>query len=385
VPLWDPRQDIRADSVAGGIELVRLASIEPPLRALSVDGKYPGDADYPFFEETVLEFRGRDKWLSAWFLALPEAADPACPVWVAAVGDIMPARGVDATLMARGPEAVFGDTLGILRGSDLVLGNLEAPASYRGVPASKGYTFRFRPQALDALKSAGFSYFSLTNNHCLDYGPEAFLDTLDNLAVRGIATSGAGKDLAAAKRPSVLERKGQTFHVYSLGLYPAEGNGWDGRKYAAATETRPGILWADEETKDFLKEHMHAESGFRIVMVHGGEEWSRRPTEWFHDLCRELVDMGADVVIGSHPHVLQGMEGYRGSLIAYSLGNFVFPGMDEMDGGEDSMILRFGVWNGKICYIQPVPARLSGVTVRLNTQPGSGAAILRMSRELSSP
>lgn len=386
VALWDPRQDVSlGEAVSGALPLERLSEIHPPRRALSVDGKLPGDPGYPFYEETILSLAGRDRGLAGWLSALPDAAAPDRPVWVAAVGDIMPARGVDAALIARGPEAVFTDTLGILRASDLVLGNLEAPASIRGSPARKGYTFRFRPQALDALKSAGFSYLSLTNNHCLDYGMDAFLDTLENLSARGIATSGAGRDLAGARGAAVLERRGQEFRVFSMGLYPAENNGWDGGKDAAAAAGRPGILWADGDSMEYLRTVGLKESGLRIVMVHGGEEWSRRPVSWFRLLCRQLADMGADVVLGSHPHVLQGLEGYSGSLIAYSLGNFVFPGMDGTEGGEDSMILEMGVWAGKVRYIRARPVRLDGITVRLNKEPGSDAQLLSMSRDLSAP
>jgi poly-gamma-glutamate capsule biosynthesis protein CapA/YwtB (metallophosphatase superfamily) len=384
--LWDGRQDVSSADVASGmVALERLTDIDPPRRALSVDGKFPADSSYPFYEETVLELYGRDRGISEWWKSIPDAERPAAPLWIAAVGDLMPARGVDEALIAGGPAAVFGDTLEVLRGGDLVLGNLEAASSERGAPIAKGYTFRFRPQALDELKSAGFSYLSLANNHCLDYGAEAFLDTLRHLAASGIATSGAGRDLAAAKGSASFQRKGQTVRVFSLALYPVENSGWDGRKNAAATPLRPGILWADEDAKEYLRTTGLKERGFRVVMVHGGEEWSRRPTAWFRDLCRELVDMGADAVLGSHPHVLQGMEGYRGSLIAYSLGNFVFPGMEETDGGEDSMILRIGVWEGKVRYVQPLPVRLHGTTVRLSKEPGRYGPILRMSREMAVP
>ena len=126
----------------------------------------------------------------------------------------------------------------------------------------------------------------------------------------------------------------------------------------------PGALWLDDRG---LAAAAAAFSplAFNVALVHGGEEWSTRPTAEQQRLYRGLVEAGADVVIGSHPHVLQPMEAYRGRLIAYSLGNFLFPGMEGTPGGEESTILRIGVMNGRVLYLQSYPVHLSGTSVRL--------------------
>lgn len=114
--------------------------------------------------------------------------------WIEAVGDIMPARGVDRALIARGGlERVFGDTLALLRGSGFLLGNLESSAASSGTAQDKSYTFRFLPDAVGALKQAGFSYLSLANNHTFDFGLPGFLQTLAALSTWKIMTSGAGQ------------------------------------------------------------------------------------------------------------------------------------------------------------------------------------------------
>ena len=99
--------------------------------------------------------------------------------------------------------------------------------------------------------------------------------------------------------------------------------------------------------------------------VHGGSEYVTKPTPEQRTFYQELADAGADVVFGSHPHVLQPVEWYNNTLIVWSLGNFVFPCMDEMPGAEESMIIRVGFVNGRLIYYEKYPAKLNGITVGL--------------------
>ena len=169
--------------------------------------------------------------------------------WIAAVGDVMPARGVDVLLAGQnGLERVFGDTLPLLPGADQVLANLEGAATRRGEKASKSFTFRFDPAVLGSLARAGFSYLSLTNNHTFDYGEQGFLDTLAALAASGIATSGAGRDEEQAWKPAQLEAGDTRVRILSFGAYPVDRTGFDGRRTARAGQAKPGILWLDEQS-----------------------------------------------------------------------------------------------------------------------------------------
>lgn len=102
-----------------------------------------------------------------------------------------------------------------------------------------------------------------------------------------------------------------------------------------------------------------------IVLVHGGEEWSRKPSPEFRRVVTELVAAGADTVIGSHPHVAQGMEWILGKPVFWSLGNFVFPGMDGTPGGEEGLMIRAGFLGGRMLYVQALPLALSTEGVRL--------------------
>ena len=170
--------------------------------------------------------------------------------------------------------------------------------------------------------------------------------------------------------------------ILSFGAYPVDRTGFDGRKTAKAGPEKPGTLWLDADGLSAARAAF-VPSAFSIALVHGGQEWQSQPTAEQQGLYRQLVDAGADLVIGSHPHVLQGMEARGGGLIAYSLGNFLFPGMDGTPGGQDSVILRVGISGGVIRIVQEVPVRLEGGTVRLAADDKSIRVIAALSARLA--
>ena len=378
--LWDAGRSVStADIQAGRVAVAPVESITLPRIALPVDGLFPDQPGYPLIGQVSLRLRSDDPVIRAWFDSLPApAGSPRTEItWVGAVGDIMPARGVDAALLSPGgARRVFGDALPVLASCNLLLGNLEAAATSRGTAVKKTYRFRFDPAALRVLKETGFTYLSLSNNHTFDYGSDGFLDTLANLSRWGIGTSGAGADESEAEMP-LIESSGSTeLRVLSFGAYPIDRTGFDGRKVARAGAEKPGTLWLDDAGLEEAARGFSA-GAFNIAMVHGGEEWNARPVPEQIRLYRELIHAGADVVIGSHPHVLQGMEAFHGGVIVYSLGNFLFPGMEGTRGGQDSFILKVGVLNGKLRYLQMFPVRLGGTSVRLAPHEGSPAGDAR--------
>jgi hypothetical protein len=383
---WEALSSVtRASAESGLLRLVPLENVALPDVALPVDGLSPGDPAYPLVRGLAVAIHGDDDRLVRWFesLPLPDPTEQPRIRWIGAVGDIMPARGVDAELLAPGGEQrVFGDTLPTLRELDLLIGNLEASATGAGTKARKTYTFRFDPRALKGLAGAGFSYLSLANNHTFDYGTEGFLETLVSLADAGIATSGAGWTVQDASLPAVLKVGDMEVRLLSFGAYPVDRTGFDGRATARAGDARPGTLWLDEDGLAAAARGF-SPTAFNIAIVHGGEEWSTTPTAAQRKGYHDLVSAGADLVIGSHPHVLQGLEAVNGSLIAYSLGNFLFPGMDGTPGGESSAILEVGTWNRKIVALRIVPVRLRGTSVRLDPQPDTAAAVRSLSRPLN--
>jgi poly-gamma-glutamate synthesis protein (capsule biosynthesis protein) len=384
--IGDPEDDVTLDAVrAGAVRTAPLESVTFPDVALPVDGLFPDQPGYPLHGDVALGLQSSDRELRAWFDSLP----PASPgtgtdiLWVGAVGDVMPARGVDEALLStNGVQHVFGDTLPALQSCALLLGNLEAAATTAGSRARKTYTFRFAPEALGALKEAGFSYLSLANNHTFDFGTRGFLDTLANLSRWGLVTSGAGGNAEEASQPFVAHFGSTEVRILSFAAYPVDRTGFDGRQIARATADRPGTLWLDDAGLATAARGFSPRS-FNIALVHGGQEWSVLPTAYQRRLYTELVRAGADLVIGSHPHVLQGMQVFQGSLIAYSLGNFLFPGMEGTDGGEDSVILKLGLYQGKIRFVRARPVRIQGASVRLAEGDTTRLRLLRLTRELA--
>ena len=386
--MWSPYRDARdaADDIE--LRILPVKSIKLPQRAVPDDGKYPGDPGYRWYNDAVVSLSARSRRAEAdpipeWFGTIPKEVDKPEIVWIGAVGDIMAGRGISRLFReADGLETVFGDTLAILRQFDVLMGNLEGAVTTRGDRAQKSYTFRYQPWVLDYLAEAGFDYLSLTNNHSFDFGKEGFLDTLRFLAEKGIATSGAGRDAEEAAQTARFEFRGQELQILSLGAYPREKNGFDGLESAAAGDERPGILWAGEFAYTEMVERFSGGT-LNILMVHGGKEWSERPSEPQRHFYRTLIDMGADMVIGSHPHVLQGFESYGDGFIAYSLGNFLFPGMDETRYGEESLILSVGIIDETIRYVQPIPVQINGTTVALDTSGRILDRVLGQTKELN--
>ncbi len=405
VPIWDERHDISSSELDGlDSDIVRpVQEIEPPMKALSVDGMTVDDPDYPLVEELQLSLRlysghpAHSKALKNWFdTSVPAPAERADLRWIGGVGDMMVARGIQDILIAReredGLTYIFGNTLPVLRRQDLLIGNLEGAVTTSGTRIDKSYNFRFRPEVLPRLKDAGFDYLSVTNNHCYDYGEEGFLDTLENLENYGLSTSGAGRTVEEAYEAEIIElpHTGVTgrmvedaakVKILSVGAYPREKNGFDGRSRASVNDTRAGIIFSGPKAIERIGEYSSAES-IDIVAVHGGKEWSSTPTDEQKRFYRACAEAGADLVFGSHPHVLQGMEGHAGGLIAYSLGNFLFPGMYVMHNAEDSLILSVGFFEGRPLYVRPYPVRIDNRRILLDESDRILGRFLRLTEEL---
>jgi poly-gamma-glutamate synthesis protein (capsule biosynthesis protein) len=372
------RRSVSADA-ALEMDPVPMSAVHLPYKALAVDGRYPGDPDYPLYRRSLVRFEPVDRKelpdrfrgegsvsaaLAAWFAQAEKNTPPPKPperIRIGGVGDLMVARGVQEMLIGKGAagrKKVFGDTLPLLRDQDLLLGNLEGAVTARGTPTPKSYNFRFRPEVLPELKAAGFDYLSLTNNHCWDYGRSGFLDTLSHFKRYEVPTSGAGRSPEEARRPTEFRLSGRTVRVLSVAAYPQEKNGFDGRTQASVTSDRPGILFSGPEALEAVRS-FSGDDSIDVVMVHGGQEWQDRPTAEQQRFYRSLVDAGANLVLGSHPHVLQGLESSSDGLIAYSLGNFVFPGMYVIPRAEETLLLSVVFYRDRPLYVEAYPIRIS--------------------------
>jgi poly-gamma-glutamate synthesis protein (capsule biosynthesis protein) len=398
-------------ALPGNITIISLGESALPLRGVPLDGMYFDDPEYPLIRRIVIrldeiplgepesvtekiaaglsrskreeELRLRREKLSDWLEALRASAEAMESeeleiAWIASVGDMMPGRGVSSLLEQKdGVSKVLGSLLPLLRSNHIMAGNFEGTLSRGRKATPKSYNFSFPVSVLPRLHEAGFDYLSLTNNHIWDFGEGGFLDTLAALEGSALVTSGAGRDVKEASKPWISQAGTEQVAVLSVGAYPTELNGFDGRTEAAAEKDKPGILFTGKGARKAVSEAFSGDT-FNILYVHGGHEWQRKPAPEYEALYRSFVDLGADLVIGSHPHVLQRMEAYKGSLIAYSLGNFIFPGMEEMAWAEDSLVLRTGIFAGKIVYAEAIPAVISGRTVKLDADPDALHRFLKL-------
>lgn len=251
-----------------------------------------------------------------------------------------------------------------LKSSDITVGNLECPISDRGyanpgkdpqaVAEGREYIFRASPEVGKSLVKAGFDLVTLANNHSMDYSEEALLDTLDFLKENNIKYVGAGHDIYEASGPSYIKVKGMK--VAFLGFSEIVPSGYN------ATESYPGIapgrMEYDGATFDEYVQGARKKADIVVVLFHWGEERNFYADSWQQELAHQAVDMGADLVVGSHPHVLQGIEEYKDKLIVYSLGNFVF-GSASTDSSE-TIIFKCSFKGKKLSGIELVPVYING-------------------------
>jgi poly-gamma-glutamate capsule biosynthesis protein CapA/YwtB (metallophosphatase superfamily) len=279
------------------------------------------------------------------------------PLVLAAVGDVTLGSGVLSAIRARGPRYPWRSVAPMLRNADLAVANLEGAVSTRGAPwPGKRYTFRGPPYALrPAASYAGIDVVSLANNHSLDFGRQAFRDTIRHSRRFGLAPVGGGADLRRALRPKVLVRGGLrvAFVAFSdvrpLGF--DAGAGTPGTAPAFPQHVRAGVRAA------------RGRADVVVVYFHWGVERARRPNGDQVSLGRLAFEAGAHVVLGAHPHVLQPIRRRGKRLVAWSLGNFVFPAASP--GTTRTGILRIGLGRDGVRSFGFRRARIHGVQPRL--------------------
>ncbi len=254
-------------------------------------------------------------------------------VSIYAVGDVAVTRD--------NPESAFTQTLSVLNEPDILFGQLEATLSQKGSPKTESAQ-RPHPTIGAVLKSAGFDVMSFASNHVLDWGADGLIDTLDIAQENGITLVGAGREIKEARQPAIIERKRVkvAFLAYNSILPPGF---W-------ATDDRPGCVpirvrtfyeptepfqpgspaevftFAYSEDVQAMVEDIkkvRAAADVVIVSMHWGIHFMpAKLATYQREVGHAAIDAGADLIIGTHPHILKGIEVYKGKVIFYSLGNF---------------------------------------------------------------
>lgn len=240
-----------------------------------------------------------------------------------AVGDVMLARTIGRRIVRQGVDAPWRGVKSLFDEADIVMANLECTISTRGTPWPKDFNFRAPPAAADSLVAAGIDVVNLANNHALDYGIDAFEDTLAALDARGISHVGGGLNDEAAHAPLIIERNGLRIGILGYALWFSPEPGMQMSQWTAGPDT-PGLAVAKPE--DVARDVTALKPNVDVVIVtfHGGREYSHKPNAKVRAFTDAALAAGASLVIGHHPHVLQGYSQDDGTLIAYSVGDFVF-------------------------------------------------------------
>jgi poly-gamma-glutamate synthesis protein (capsule biosynthesis protein) len=235
-------------------------------------------------------------------------------------GDVAPAHHLSPYFSKHGWDYPYQAISPYFQKADIGLVNLECPLSLRGRRLrGKKYTFCGPPEAAAALKKSGINAVSLANNHAMDFVPQALYDTLRYLDQAGISRAGAGMNAFAAHRPARIEIvDGPVVALLSYTLtFPEQF--W-------ATRSKPGTALARLEQIQAEITATRTWAGLTIVCFHWGRELELNPRPYQTEFGRAAINAGAQVVIGTHPHVLQGVEFYKNGVIFYSLGNLAFGG-----------------------------------------------------------
>lgn len=253
------------------------------------------------------------------------------------------------------PATAFGSISSVLSAADIAMINLETAVTTRGTPEPKRFHFRAPPSTYEAVKAAGVDVVSIANNHALDYGRVGLADTLEAAKVAGVPAVGAGADAAEAYAPWITEVRGTKIAFLGFSQVQELWTRW------RATDTQPGIAMARDLPRAVAAVKAAREAADVVVVyVHWGLEGNSCPPAEARTFASEMAKAGADIVVGTHAHMLLG-DGWLGNtFVQYGLGNFLWWRNDAYS--NDTGVLQVTLLGSKIVKTEFVPALISRTT-----------------------
>lgn len=233
---------------------------------------------------------------------------------------------------------------------DISIGNLETSITRGGTPwPNKQFNFRSDPENVAEMKRAGVDIVSLANNHTLDYGYDGLEDTIEHLESGNIKSIGAGENIEEATKPLIIEKEKTKIGILGYSRVAPDVGWWPDTDKAGVASAYDNHL---TEVLDNIEE-TRKDVDILIMIVHWGQELHEIPREIDVNAAKAMIDMGVDVVVGHHPHVLQGIEIYKGKPIIYSLGNFIFGSKSELT--RNTMIAQLNFNHKDLENIEIIP------------------------------
>jgi len=268
------------------------------------------------------------------------------------IGDVMLARNI-GTMIENGSDP-FVNVKQFFSTQDLVIANLETNISTPGISSvakNKLYTFNAPLKSLQTIKNSGIGIVSLANNHTMDYGSTGLLDMINHLNQNSIPYFGAGSNNTESFSPHYLTVKG--VRIGFVGVNDIENY------YTVSGNTSPGSAFLNSGLIKTEIQTAKSNSDLVIVFPHWGNEYNLNYNGRQQQYAHEFIDEGADIVVGSHPHVIEPSEIYKGKYIYYSMGNFIFDGMYGIPNASKGEMVEINISNKKITNTHSIPVNLS--------------------------
>jgi len=263
-------------------------------------------------------------------------------------GDVMLSRKIGLIIKEKKDVNYFWEPIKeIFSKADISFVNLESPISDKGKNVGSIYSFHADPLVTAGLTYSGIDIVSFANNHVWDWGKESFLDTMKNLHTAGVEYAGSGENFSDSHTPKIFERNGikVAYLAYTnLVSYSLRG-----------ADSSPSVAGIDlEQIEKDIKKARENGADFVATSFHFGEEYETEHNAYQEQIAHSVIDVGANIVIGHHPHVAEEVELYKGGVIAYSLGNLIF---DQNFSRDTSwgLVLKIRVDQSKVLSVEKIP------------------------------
>ena len=268
------------------------------------------------------------------------SAQAADTLSIVMTGDILLDRGVRRVIEKRGVDHLFSTEVdAVFRSAQVVVGNLECPATKINAPVQKFYIFRAEPEWLQALKRHGITHLNLANNHSIDQGRKGLLDTKQNIVKAGMVPIGAGRNMKEAAEPVLLAKHPRKVWLLASLRLALENYAYLPDKPCVSQEPMDSLLRRVQRLRKADP------TAVIIVSLHWGGEHTLKPVPSQRHEAHMLIRAGADVLVCHHTHTLQTVEEFMGHSIYYSIGNFIFDPKKPLN--SEACIVRLKIAKGK--------------------------------------